>query len=356
MVKIVRYPFLSAFNGTLDDVIRRCREAKNEELCGIVGGNMASIFAIQFVKNISMSPDYFVMDPVEMDSALEALDKGNYELVALFHSHRGDSAQLSAIDIEKASIDVPMIIISQKEIKAWNIKSDKTFDEFNLLIHDTRTRIPGGPIRALNTDGLRITVEVSGKVFEQLPGILTSYFESRNGPNFANRLQDLQQILQLAQMGMRPLREGDDPDALAGSLLNRTIHNPSPVISGCTLSGVTIASTTPERGGFLISSNNPLAPDIKKPKAPPHTHHYKKAHKSPDGHDIYECSVEHCDKTLTIDGEIESGIQSPRESIKSLAESIAVVEADQAIIVEVDKHGSIEEGGNPGGQDPDPKA
>ena len=159
------------------------------------------------------------MDPVQMSKAIDDFEPKGYELIALFHTHPGGPSLPSGMDLDKRSIDVPMIIITPTEIKAYRYKDDKTFDEVRLAIHNTGPKVNVGPIKELRTDGLRITLEVSGKVFEELPGILKSFFSNRNGPAFDDRIRDIQSLMQLVNIGNRGVRDTDDPDALMSRLL-----------------------------------------------------------------------------------------------------------------------------------------
>jgi len=305
MTKIVNYPYLMSFSKSFDEMVtiaRNLQVSTGREVCGVIGGKLGQIFECALVENVSPDASTFLMDPVGMSRELDALDAKGYELIALFHTHPGGPAQPSGTDLEKRSIDVPMIIITPTELKAWRFKNDGTFDEVRLAIHNPGPKVNIGPIKELRTDGLRITLEVSGKVFEELPGILKSWLGNRNGRAFEDRMQDVQSILELVRMGQTGLRDGDDPDHLISQLTRNpnqgsSSHAPS---TGTTTFGGTMSPC------FTFPSPSQTIPNLKQqpPSPAPHTHRYKKVSKDGEGRNIFECTFEKCDKSLTIDGDL----------------------------------------------------
>ena len=313
MTKIVNYPYLSCFSPCFPEMVNIARSltaSNGREVCGVVGGRLGQIFEYRFVDNIHPDSSTYQMDPIAMSKALDELDSLDCELIALFHTHPGDSSIPSVMDLQNKALDIPMIIVSQKDIKAWRFKDDLTFDEVKLAIHTPAPRISVGPIKALNTDGLRITLEVSGKVFEELPEILKSFFGNRNGPNFEQRISDVMRILQLLTTIGRPLREHDDPDALLGELTaNPRLREQLQVMMDNQINShpLITSAINPNRPitnpGALSPLSTPFPPEP--PRPPPHTHRYRQVSKDAEGRNIYECIVEHCDKSLTIDGDLE---------------------------------------------------
>lgn len=332
MTKIVNYPYLSSFSQGFTDMVEICRKNKDQEMCGIVGGRIGQIFECIFVPNIHPEPgNAYSMNSVEMSKALDELDKLGYELIALFHSHPNGSSSPSSIDLHNKALDVPMIIVSQKEVKAWRFKEDMSFDEVKLALYNPPPKISTGPLKALNTDGIRLTIEVSGKVFEELPEIFKSYFGSRNGGNFEDRMRDVQNLLQLTMMSQRGVRAGDDPDAHMGALLQnpRTREqlqvaidnqiNSQPIIQDyLNRSGI---EANPGITGTGTLAPNPFPPEPTRPA--PHTHRYRQISKDGEGRNIYECTFEHCDKSLTIDGDLED-----KESLKGPQTEYTIKEGD----------------------------
>ena len=58
-----------------------------EEACGILAGRNETVKAVRPVTNQAHSPVRFYMEPVELLHALEWIEKQQYELIAIFHSH-----------------------------------------------------------------------------------------------------------------------------------------------------------------------------------------------------------------------------------------------------------------------------
>ncbi|VVB53012.1 Prokaryotic homologs of the JAB domain protein [uncultured archaeon] len=316
MPKVSKTLVVTVKQGVLDPIIEACRNSGREQ-CGVLAGTGGFISYATLVDNIAINPDAFDMDPVGLSKALDHLDELNLEIIAFFHSHRGESAQPSPVDLVNIK-DVPMMIISSKEVKMWKPDYNTTtpvYREMPFLMN-----MPKSPL--LNKDdGFTVTIRLSNEAMKAIPSIMDAFFR-RGEPRMEDRLRDLSQLTaMIGAVQGRP--QGQEilqalQQNLVGGVLGQGVcmNRPS--------EDLTITSTPPQP----------------RPVVPEHIHHYAWSHKTPDGKNIWECSTEGCNAMITINGEI-----GPKPDQLSK-------EGGPVIDVEVTKDDSKEKPGDTGGDGP----
>jgi proteasome lid subunit RPN8/RPN11 len=73
-----------------------------EEACGLIAGYDSKVFSVMPVKNVLQSQDRFRMDAQEQLNCFLKIEKENWDLLGIFHSHPHGPAFPSKIDIEEA--------------------------------------------------------------------------------------------------------------------------------------------------------------------------------------------------------------------------------------------------------------
>lgn len=81
------------------------------EGCGFLAGRAGRATQVYPVANTLRSPAAFRMDPRQQIAALMAIDAAQESLLAIFHSHPGGSALLSAADLAEATFFEPAAVV-----------------------------------------------------------------------------------------------------------------------------------------------------------------------------------------------------------------------------------------------------
>lgn len=120
----------------LAEIITHCRECFPNEACGLLVGKDGQVEKIYRTKNISPTPSTrYLIDPQEQFKIFKEIEKGNQEMLAIYHSHTHTHAYPSATDCELATYpDVSYLIISltnpeEPIIKSYTILEGKIKEE-----------------------------------------------------------------------------------------------------------------------------------------------------------------------------------------------------------------------------------
>lgn len=73
-----------------------------EEACGLVAGDGMTSSAVFPVSNELHSPVRYRLDPKEQLEIFNKIDEGNWDLLAIYHSHLRGPSQPSATDVAEA--------------------------------------------------------------------------------------------------------------------------------------------------------------------------------------------------------------------------------------------------------------
>ena len=111
-----------------------------EEACGILAGRNETVKAVRPVTNQAHSPVRFYMEPVELLHALEWIEKQQYELIAIFHSHPNGPEFPSPTDIREFNYPGTAVIILSKTELNWKIKAfmieENQYEEIRLILNE----------------------------------------------------------------------------------------------------------------------------------------------------------------------------------------------------------------------------
>ena len=116
---------LSLTRSQADQMIVHCEAGRPNEACGLLAAKDGAIVKVFPMRNVSVSPVRYELDPTEQFGVYKALDENDWELGGVFHSHTRTAAYPSPTDIRLASEDVPYLIVSLAEqppaIRAFRI-------------------------------------------------------------------------------------------------------------------------------------------------------------------------------------------------------------------------------------------
>jgi proteasome lid subunit RPN8/RPN11 len=84
------------------------------EACGLLAGKKNTVQAVLEIRNLTQSPDRFVMDPHEQLTAFNWIDANELDLLAIFHSHPAGPEAVSETDIAEATYAVVHIVCFRK--------------------------------------------------------------------------------------------------------------------------------------------------------------------------------------------------------------------------------------------------
>jgi proteasome lid subunit RPN8/RPN11 len=86
----------------LDEVVAHAREDAPNECCGMVAARDGRAFAVHRTRNIHASPLRYEIDPQEQFQVLQAIEDGDAELGAIYHSHTRSEPVPSQTDVNLA--------------------------------------------------------------------------------------------------------------------------------------------------------------------------------------------------------------------------------------------------------------
>lgn len=336
MVKLERYPILMFTKDLHAQMLSHCREERAKEVCGVLLGNLGKVEKVTPIPNIDNSAALYTMDPVELNRVFNVADESGLELMGIYHSHLGGPAMLSLIDIQKITLDVPIIVVTPTEARCWYVGKDGTIE--------VPMMVEGKPTALVEKQkvGVQITIsEGAIKTFEtmlmewlvdgQKKRALQGFFDvvreviDRIGRVGSDRVEGRIGIVNQYSSLVNNVTNGleDYFGGTTGASTTATPYTYFNTISERVTSAVRdVAKTVTEgirsgeqenginpRAGELVVSSGFGSSELKedgKPKPIPHDKHkFKFVSKTPDGKSVYECSVENCDEVLTINGELE---------------------------------------------------
>jgi proteasome lid subunit RPN8/RPN11 len=108
----------------IDEMVAHAREDLPNECCGMVGGSDGEASTVIRVENSAASPLRFEMDPQGQYNALKAIEDGDGELLAIYHSHTKSAAYPSQTDVNQAVNwpDAIYLIVSLEDADAPDVK------------------------------------------------------------------------------------------------------------------------------------------------------------------------------------------------------------------------------------------
>ena len=349
MVKLVKCPIMEFTKELHSQMLSHCRDERSREVCGVLLGKDGAVKNVVPIKNIAEGAHLYTMDPIELNNVFKMADGEEWEMMAIYHSHLGGPPMLSTIDIGRATLDVPIIVVTPTEAKCWNIGTDGTV-EVPMLVSG-KSPVPIEKTKV----GIQVTIsEETIKTFERM--LLEWLMDGQK----KQALRTLGEMFQESLRRISDLRGGDrintanqyarlytetstgigdyftsgtaatmtSPYSYISPMIERmsgavremasSITNPAPVqLGGSRDDGRTIAS---EGGAVWINPDS--AEKTSAPKSVPHDKHkFRFVSKSADGKNVYECSVENCDEVLTVNGELDlSEEKEVEENDKKVAE------------------------------------
>ena len=81
------------------------------EVCGLLAGKDGRVLKHYRIPNAARSMTYYSMDPKPMLHAMNEIDDGDWDLLAIYHSHTHTEAFPSPTDIELAFYPEPTYLI-----------------------------------------------------------------------------------------------------------------------------------------------------------------------------------------------------------------------------------------------------
>jgi proteasome lid subunit RPN8/RPN11 len=124
----------------IDEMVAHAREDLPNECCGMVGGSDGEASTVIRVENAAASPLRFEMDPQGQYNALKAIEDGDGELLAIYHSHTKSAAYPSQTDVNQAVNwpDAIYLIVSLEDADAPDVKGywlkDLTIADAELVV------------------------------------------------------------------------------------------------------------------------------------------------------------------------------------------------------------------------------
>jgi [CysO sulfur-carrier protein]-S-L-cysteine hydrolase len=123
----------------IDDLVAHARANAPIECCGMIGGVNGRATTIYRARNAEASPLRYSLDPQDQFRIMSEIEKGEEELIAIYHSHTGSPAYPSQTDVNLAFYpDAVYVIVSLEDpdepsIRAFWIKEGEV-DEAELVV------------------------------------------------------------------------------------------------------------------------------------------------------------------------------------------------------------------------------
>jgi len=86
----------------LDQIVDHCNSCLPDEACGILAGGDGRVEKVYRMTSARPGPASYEMDPGEQFRVLKDIRQSGRALVGIYHSHPGNPAYPSGIDVEKA--------------------------------------------------------------------------------------------------------------------------------------------------------------------------------------------------------------------------------------------------------------
>jgi [CysO sulfur-carrier protein]-S-L-cysteine hydrolase len=96
----------------LDEMIEHCRAGRPNEACGMLASKDGRIVKVFRMTNDSGSPVRYSLDSREQLAVYNTIEREDWDLGGVFHSHTHTDAYPSPTDVRLASEDVPYLIVS----------------------------------------------------------------------------------------------------------------------------------------------------------------------------------------------------------------------------------------------------
>jgi [CysO sulfur-carrier protein]-S-L-cysteine hydrolase len=117
----------------LDEMIEHCRTGRPNEACGMLAAEKGRIVKVFRMTNGSGSPVRYSLDPREQLAVYNTIEREDWDLGGVFHSHTHTDPYPSPTDVRLASEDVPYLIVSlasePPSIRAFRILKESWTDE-----------------------------------------------------------------------------------------------------------------------------------------------------------------------------------------------------------------------------------
>lgn len=119
------------------EMVAHCLDGRPNEACGVLAGGDGAVVKVYCLTNADASPVRYSLDPREQFEVYSDLDRNQWELAAIFHSHTRTEAYPSPTDVRLASEDVPYVIVSlahnPPDIRAFRITKERWTDETGFI-------------------------------------------------------------------------------------------------------------------------------------------------------------------------------------------------------------------------------
>jgi [CysO sulfur-carrier protein]-S-L-cysteine hydrolase len=86
----------------LDDLVAHALQDAPDECCGMIASRDGEAVAVHRITNSAHSPLRYEMDPMEQYKAQTAIEDGELELGAIYHSHTRSAPEPSQTDVNLA--------------------------------------------------------------------------------------------------------------------------------------------------------------------------------------------------------------------------------------------------------------
>jgi [CysO sulfur-carrier protein]-S-L-cysteine hydrolase len=121
----------------IDEMVEHCFAERPNEACGLLASNNERVVKVFRMTNASGSPVRYSLDAAEQLAVYKKLDREDWELGGIFHSHTHTEAYPSPTDVREAHEDVPYVIVSladeSPDIRAFRITKENWRDEDGLV-------------------------------------------------------------------------------------------------------------------------------------------------------------------------------------------------------------------------------
>jgi [CysO sulfur-carrier protein]-S-L-cysteine hydrolase len=113
----------------LDEMIEHALAGRPNEACGILAGEGQLGVRFYPARNVEESPVRYLMDPREQLKIMEEIDRHNWDILGIFHSHTRSPAYPSSTDVKLASYPQAVYLIASladdanPEVRAFYIEN-----------------------------------------------------------------------------------------------------------------------------------------------------------------------------------------------------------------------------------------
>lgn len=119
-------------------MLDHCLAGRPNEACGLLASRDGSVVKVFCLTNADGSPVRYSLDPREQFEVYREIERNDWDLAAVFHSHTRTEAYPSPTDIRLASEDVPYVIVSLAEeppdIRAFRFEKQNWSDDSGRIV------------------------------------------------------------------------------------------------------------------------------------------------------------------------------------------------------------------------------